>query len=166
MGFAAAKGCRGVCSICKLQGRAGRVKRRSVNAPLAYLMGGIRTIGFEGWVGFFFSVFPIDKHCFSCSSSHGEELIAFPPSLPLHPSTSTDGAGGPADDALQDPVWVPAPELPGLLGHTSFQLCILSFGEKSHCFPICRLGVRVFIPITSAGLTYFHCLWFSAFWEQ
>ena len=83
--LARAKGCRGVCSICKLQGRAGRVKWRSVNAPLAYLMGGIRTVGFEGWVGFFF-MFPIDKHCFSCSSSHGEELIAFPPSLPLHPS--------------------------------------------------------------------------------
>lgn len=30
------------------------MKRRSVNAPLAYLMGGIRTVGFEGWVGFFF----------------------------------------------------------------------------------------------------------------
>lgn len=50
--LARAKGCRGVLSICKLQGRAGRVKWRSVNAPLAYLMGGIRTVGVEGW-GFF-----------------------------------------------------------------------------------------------------------------
>lgn len=30
------------------------MKRTSVNAPLAYLMGGIRTVGFEGWVVFFF----------------------------------------------------------------------------------------------------------------
>lgn len=41
-----------LCSICKLQGRAGRVKWRSVNAPLAYLMGGMRMVGSEGW-GFF-----------------------------------------------------------------------------------------------------------------
>lgn len=34
------------------QGRAGRVKWRSVNAPLAYLMGGMRMVGSEGW-GFF-----------------------------------------------------------------------------------------------------------------
>lgn len=50
------KGMQSVCSICKLQGRAGRVKWRSVNAPLAYLMGGIRTVGFEGCFFFFFHV--------------------------------------------------------------------------------------------------------------
>lgn len=69
-----------------------------------------------------------------------------PSLLPFLSTQALDGAGGPADDALQEPVWVPAPALPGLLGHTSFQLCILSFGEKSHCFPICRLGVRVYYP--------------------
>lgn len=73
------------CSICKLQGRAGRVNWRSVNAPLAYLMGGIgpsgsKVVFFVCVCGCFF-MFPMDKHS-SCPSSHGEQLIIIPPSSP------------------------------------------------------------------------------------
>lgn len=147
------------------QGRKGEMEK--FNAPLAYLMGGIRTVGFEGWFRFwgFFFMFPIDKHCFSCSSSHGEELITFPPALPLHPSTGrcrgfscwyfarADVGTCPSASRSSWAHIIPA-------SHPKF------WGRTHTVFPFCRLGVRVIIPITSAGLICFHCLWFSAFWEQ
>lgn len=45
------------------QGRKGEMEK--FNAPLAYLMGGIRTVGFEGWFGVgFFSCFLLTNIAF------------------------------------------------------------------------------------------------------